>query len=164
MKRTFVLLALLANTAHADRDPRFATRLSIGITAGGGALALPLLFVEPSPVRNVVLGSAVTAFAVGPSVGHLYAGELWNRGLAKRLGGAALVTAGLSWNKTDPGGSSVGAFLFTAGYITYFAGVYIELKSIRAHVNKLNDERYGLGISQLSIVPSGRGLALSGSW
>ncbi len=165
MQRTLVLVLVLgASSAHADRDPWRATKVSVGLTAVGGVVALPLLFVESSPARNVVLASAVTAFAVGPSVGHLYAGELWNRGLPMRLGGAALVTAGLAWEKEDPGGSSLGACLFTAGYLTYFAGVYVELRSIRAHVSTLNDQRYTIGISKLSIVPTGRGLSLSGAW
>jgi hypothetical protein len=111
-----------------ERSPVGAGVLSAGTTLGG-ALAL-VAGVRSGDRTEEALGAV--AFAVGPTVGHWYAGERWSSGLGLRLGGAVAGAAGVGIALTCTSDArdsscSVGNDLMLAGAALYVVGAVYEI-------------------------------------
>jgi hypothetical protein len=89
-----VVTCLAANAARADepphRRPGKALRLSIGVPLLGAGITALGLGVQ----SDGVAAAGAIVFVLGPSAGHVYAGEFLTTGLGIRLAGAALFTLG----------------------------------------------------------------------
>ena len=169
---------LLVATAHADsretKSPAVAAGLSIPPTLVGLGLATVGLFVanidvtcsgDPSVPPGVTcsedyfdLGLGLTiaggaVLAVGPSLGHIYAGKPWSTGLKVRLAGVAASALGLGAVLLDPNDcgdvvcpvSVIGLLVVMAGGATFVVGAGID--AVRAA-----DAARDSGV-QLTLVP-----------
>jgi hypothetical protein len=109
-----VVLVGFVMPAHAERSRKsrnVALALSVGVTASGvTAWIVDAALVDNrsidanghieyvlSPAQSTVLVVAgATLFVLGPTTGHIYAGQAWNAGLKYRLiGGGILAVTGL---------------------------------------------------------------------
>lgn len=96
-----LLLVVAARSARAETDPAVATALSVAPTVAGLGVILALEAMgahngdaHPAAIGGTAVGLA--AVVVGPTLGHLYAGSPWSRGLKIRLVGLGLVGAGVT--------------------------------------------------------------------
>lgn len=94
------LPALPAPVDTAEVSPTTALGLSIGVTLAGFALGGIGASLDdndaPAEVSAGLIVAGAAAAALGPSVGHWYAGDLWSRGLATRLVGATAALGGFA--------------------------------------------------------------------
>jgi hypothetical protein len=78
MRVVLVLLGLSIFSGQAqadDRSPEVAACLAVGGTAASIAIGTAADTASPGPLRTTGLVLAYTGLVVGPSFGHLYAGE-----------------------------------------------------------------------------------------
>jgi hypothetical protein len=153
------------------KDPDTARALSLLPTAGGAvalAIAVPLATGRGSTgttggafVLGTLGGLGVT---FGPTIGHVYAGRWWSRGLKIRLYGLATAAAGAlvaflgaCWDgcRGDTTSHDVltgaGATAFVAGAVLYVAGSIDEIASASAAARRYNRD-HGLDAS-LTVAP-----------
>lgn len=132
----------------AYKSESTALWLSAGITLGGLVVSVP----GSSSGREAKFAAGVTgmlAFAIGPTTGHIYAGNTWNTGLKWRLGSLALAIPSLlllegSIGNNDEPDNDVIAFpayiLFIGSALTYLGATTYEIatagRSVRRHNRK----------------------------
>lgn len=171
-----ILIALARPAAAEDteRSPGAAAALSLVPTLGGIAItAWGSTTRGPEGTKIVAVG--LVAANVGPTVGNIYAHDVWNPGLATRLTGVGLGVAGIALvvgsgcfiecrgSKTM---AELGGAVVIAGGLTYVVGAAIEIgnayHAAQAHNQRLAAKR------ELAIVPVVRptdaGLALAGTF
>ena len=160
----------------APRDPSTALWLSLGMTLGGVGLIAAAVASHDSAITGMLGTVGALGVIAGPSLGHVYAGRLWNRGLELRLYG--LGTAAIGWmlelvvlyNCIDGRCPAAYAFALYAGAghiavggLAYFGGTVHEIFSAPSAARRYNSE-HGIG-SSVMIVPfvtrSATGLSLS---
>ncbi len=164
------LLLLSGSIASADPDPAassidgVAIGLSLGTTAAGGLLvyaAIDRLHDNGWRAATGVLGGL--AIAVGPTVGHTYAGRTWNPGLATRLVTVATgFVGGMMVLSCLEGCSSratydIGGAVFIGSAIVYGGATLYEILSA-------GETRRPVSHSTVTFTPlrGGGGLALGG--
>lgn len=142
-----------------------AISLSLGATLGGvAALAVA---ANARTDHTFKTGLAITGLGlvlIGPTAGHIYAGNAWNRGLQVRLGSLAVATAGiaLAWRACAPfqGGCSeaehdqsdlFGGVGFV-GTLVYSVAMFYEIGSAGSAAHKYN----------VRLVPTGNGVGAVG--
>ncbi len=150
MKHASVLIPVLglwfghSSAAHADEKSE-GTALSlsvvpviagfVGMIVASNAEDGPL-DDDPSTAKSVAIAGAFGVLALGPSVGHWYAGELWSVGLALRAGGVASALTAVAFGKHGHDDIGIG---FAIGANALFAGgVVYDLWTVRSVVRKRN--------------------------
>lgn len=107
--------AAASPASESQRSGELSVVLPVATTVGGIAIVAAIEATGvyngfDHPQRNVAaVGTAVgvAAIAVGPSVGHLYTGDVWNRGLQVRLASLGVMAAGFAIAETgEPLGCS----------------------------------------------------------
>jgi len=141
----------------ADRSPATALTLSLASTVAGYVVA-----AEASTNQRLA-DVGVVLFLVGPTIGQAYAGNTFNRGLAVRAGGLALVFIGapLSLASQDHCcaiSSGSGAALLLTGFLMYIGGATYEIATAPEAARRYNREHR----TSVAIVPTGGGIALAG--
>jgi hypothetical protein len=170
---------LLPSEIVEVKSPGTALALSLGVTAGGVALAYLAEDLDHDGNGNAdalgTLGSI--AFFVGPTVGHIYAGNTWNTGLKWRLAGLGVSFGGLVFafsqcgifegcSQSEQDAADVGAAIAIGGVIMYVGGTIYEIATAGRSAREFNLD-YSRRRLQLQIAPMpGRapGLALAGSF
>ncbi len=170
--------------ARKEKNPMIALALSAGTTViGGGLLITAAALEEPQSdfKKNSALlglmGGGIVAVLVGPTLGHVYAGDAWNRWLRLRLLGAGGVVAGgliagasangdacgfpgTSCSSAQTAAFGLGILLVAGGAISYIVGMGAEIGSAPRAADRYN--------RQLSIAPlattQALGLALAGTF
>jgi len=141
--------------------------LSTGITLGGlGLMVLAPKIAEASEsVGWGTLAVGGLAFLVGPTTGHIYAGNTWNTGLKLRIATATLVGAGVAyafnsdgWGREEAG--LVGAALLVLT-IPYLAATAYEVSTAKKSARNYN-ARYQSQVGIAPIVGRDMGLAFVG--
>jgi hypothetical protein len=107
-----------------DKDGGVAFVLSAGTTLAG-ALMLS---------GSSTAGPGAIAFLVGPTVGHVYAGQTWSPWLGLRLASVGMPLLGALYDSTQPsrgcdlgcGGLALGVLLGAAVYTTGMIGEIID--------------------------------------
>ena len=171
-----VLIALARPAAAEDTElsPGAAAALSLVPTLGGIAItAWGSTTHGPEGTKIVTVG--LVAANLGPTVGNIYAHDVWNPGLATRLTGVGLGVTGIALvvgsgcfiecrgNRTM---AELGGVVMVAGGLTYVFGAVIEIgnaySAAKAHNERLAAKR------DLAIIPvvrrTGAGLALAGTF
>ena len=130
-----------APTAQA-KSPTTALTLSIGTTAAGVVLFGIADSTDDRTAANVLGWPGLALLIVGPTTGHIYAGNAWNTGLKLRLAslGLAAATIVAIWQAdiSEPAIAGVilavpiGAF-FTAGWYEAFTAGRSARTYNRAH-------------------------------
>lgn len=181
--KAILLFTLLASTAARaepaplsddQKDPWTALELSAGVTLGGLATATliaPIAWSEGAPGSIVgglvVVGAA--GFLVGPTVGHLYAGEGWNAWTTVRASAFAAPLVGLAADAVlgNHGGRdfapSAGIALgVIGGALLYTVGMIGETASAPFAASDYNARRVTLSIAPIQTrtgMTTGLGLA-----
>lgn len=145
----------------SPKNPDVALELSLGITLGGLALAVGGSSFDSAPMTD----TGVLALLVGPSVGHIYAGEGWNGGLGVRLiGGGALGLLGVvvflgcvDECLHDPSRPTSEKLFIAAGLVEVAGSIY-EITTAPSAADRYNRE-HGF---EAKIVPTGNGVAVVG--
>lgn len=166
------------------KSPGTALALSLGVTAGGLGLVALGSSLDHGSSRDTGESLATVgsiAFFVGPTVGHIYAGNTWNTGLKWRLGSLAVSFGGLVYALSQCGifdectqaendRAGIGAAVAVGGMITYFGATIYEVATAPASARNYNLEytRYNMNLRpRMQVVPmAGRapGLALAGTF
>lgn len=159
-----VTLAVAAGPARADKSnhdddvsPAVAEALSFGVTAVGAAA---MIAGSKTDTRSLTIAGAV-AFAIGPTTGHLYAGEWFNSALGFRIAGAALVGSGIAFKQmTDTGNPAVG-IAAVVGLLLYTGGMVSEIGSSQTAARTANERRHAATITVTPVVTPDGTAALS---
>jgi hypothetical protein len=152
-------LGVAALPAMPERlSPNTALGLSLGVTLGGGAaIALgagaAAKQVDGPAAMLIFLG--VAGVVIGPTFGHMYAHDTWNRGLEVRLGGVGLSALGAlaalpCIARCTNGQADAGVILFLGGAAMYAGGTLYEIGSAYGAAETYNS---GLGHPQLTLAP-----------
>lgn len=170
---------LLPSEIIEVKSPSTAIMLSLGITVGG--LGLAYLADEMDRGTSDSAGALGTlggiAFMVGPTTGHIYAGNTWNTGLKWRLGGLGVGLGGIVFalsqcdifegcTEDEEDAADVGAAIAVGGVIMYAGGTIYEIATAGRSAREYNIE-YSRRRLQMQIVPmAGRspGLTLAGTF
>ena len=183
MKTLLAIVVLLVPAlAHADsapalteaspgyRSPSMAFALSAGTTVGGVLLTWYGSGREGQTEERVV-ALGLTAAAVGPLVGNIYAGDTWNAGLAMRLAsiGGGLVGVGIiaasqcfiECRGGSEGLAKVGFGVIVVSALTYAGATLYEIANA-PHAARRRNERPIAIVPTIS--PQSAGLALGGSF
>lgn len=144
-----------------SKSPDTALALSLGTTAVGLGL-----MIEGSKIDNGVLGGlGAVMFFVGPTTGHMYAGDTFNGGLGIRSAGLLSTVLGLAMAFCFDGCNqgtqqSVGGAMFYGGALLYIGGSLYEIGTAPSAAHRYNRE-HGL---DSTVVPTGNGLAVVGTF
>jgi hypothetical protein len=166
-------LLLLPLRAHAEspaepeKSPRTATALSTAPTLVGIGLVGAGLYVAnldcstPGCTDHFDTGLYMTIaggalLGVGPSLGHIYAGDAWTTGLKVRLIGVGVAGVGGLVAAAAPSdcdgfvcpGQGIGMLVAIGGAITYVTGAIMDATSAGAAVEARN-------ATQIVIAPLG---------
>ncbi len=189
--RALLVAAMSSSVAHAEppgltvptarpvehKSKSVAMWFTLGtMTAGTALLALDVPLAQHSTCTDscalleVIAVTGGAALLVGPSIGHLYAGHLWNAGLGIRLGG--MVSLGIGWlvlmpcmqpNGPSGGTCAMGGTLATLGALATVAGTVTEVATTPSAVDDYNRAHATLTLAPIrtqdGIAP---GLALAG--
>jgi hypothetical protein len=95
----FATAPALAQPAASEDDERselLAFSLS-AVPTVASVVVLKLAYdMENSPTQTSMAVGGLLALAIGPTVGHFYAGEIWSDGLRLRIGGVAVAAGGVA--------------------------------------------------------------------
>ena len=162
-------IALLTATARADspeRSPGIALGLSAGTTVAGALLTLSALDGWEGKKGLVGLGSALVV--LGPTLGNIYAGDVWNTGLKLRVAsvGAALVGVGVVGaadcfmsNCASTGIATIGGAVVVASVVTFGVGTVLEIRNA-----PLAARRQSAPVVMPLVTEHGAGISLAGSF
>ena len=137
--------------------------------SGGSTMAGVVLLGIASHWSSAPAGYTGAALVlVGPTLGHIYAGDTWNTGLAVRLGSSAtfVLGAGLALrcidtcSDSDSTVATVGALLGLFSAITYAGATFYEIGTAPEAAAKYNREHH----LDVTVVPTGTGLAVAGTF
>jgi hypothetical protein len=173
MRLLLVLLICIPAIAVAEpeapppstKSPGVALALSGGTTLAGAALLAAASQVDGDGSRGALIGVGSLAVALGPTLGHSYAGHTLNTGLVTRLVGAGVAAGGIALLLADgclAGGhcgarinGDVGALMLIGGAATYGIGTVIEIAGAPGSARRHN--------ASIALAPmGGRGLAVAG--
>ena len=159
-----VLTATLAAAAPADADtdprPPRSENVALGLSLGGSLMSVGLMAAALSDLPNddsdaaTLWATGILTLAITPSLGHLYAGDVWTPGLGVRAAGAALAAVGAvqsvdclfeSCGFVDGGGA---ALVAGAGLVAI--GAVWDIATARDAARRYNEKR-------ISLVPSAPG-------
>jgi hypothetical protein len=160
-----------AAEVHGDKDPDVALALSLGVTAGGYlavALGSALDHDGSNGIAQGLASVGSIAAIIGPTTGHIYAGDTLNRGLGMRAGGLGLALIGmitifsacpLFGDSCDEGTADAGIAILIGGGLLYVGGTIYEIATAPRSAR-----RHNAGTLSLAPVPvhSGAGFALTG--
>ncbi len=121
-----------------EKSPQTALGLSAGVFAGGAIalVAARLAENESSGLRGTLAVAGLAGIAIGPMLGHAYAGDAWNTGLQIRLGSLAVVGVGavvvvtsclFNFKRSDPPGCGIGGGLAVIGLFGLAVGTVFEI-------------------------------------
>ena len=154
------------------RSPAVALGLSAGITVGGVALLATASAIQPDNDTEVALvTSGLVLAAVGPTVGNIYAGKVWNRGLQLRLAGlpTGLLGVGIMVAANCylgcPGSRKamqIGGGVLLLGSLLYAVGTVVEIVHA-PYAAKQRNERRSIAIAP-SIAPGNAGVVIGGAF
>lgn len=149
--------------------------LSLGITlAGYGMTTAYDPITRPGKARKIIYDTGLVVSAIGPTTGHIYAGQIWSTGLGLRLLGGGFLLIGAADVK-HPAYSDeididgVGLVAFAAGALLYLGGSIWEIStagSATSAYNRAHDTR-AIGLSLTPIrgrAGDAPGLALVGGF
>lgn len=141
----------------AERSPAAALTLSLAGTVAGYGVA------AEARTNNRLAGAGFVLFLVGPTLGQAYAGNTFNRGLAIRAGGLALVYIGAPLSLASHDGccaisSGSGAALLLTGFLMYLGGSIYEIATAPRAARRFNRAHR----IEATIAPTTTGLALAG--
>jgi len=176
--RAFLVAALVSTTAGAHAEPAAAPAVETKSPALAGAIAVgtPIAGVLVAVAADGSLPLEVTAaslFALGPSLGHVYAGEYGHAAVSTLIRGGAYAGFALSaikWTKiSDPECEVPGCYeprtadvlevtMVATALIFIGATAYTWYDAPRA-ARRTNHRR-----AQLSIVLAGTGLGVAGTF
>jgi len=161
-----------------QKSQRLAAVMSFGLTTAG----VTTLFVTNSLATPDESGRRLTPkyklplyltagvlLAVGPSSGHIYAGEYWNRGTTVRLvsGGIMVLAAGAiddCCSEGDHNGNGgAAAVTVIAGIVVLGASLY-ECGTAASAVRRYNARHAGPTVALVPVVSREPGLALVGQF
>jgi hypothetical protein len=161
MIRLVGCLCIASTVAWADdselKNPNVALELSLGISLGGAILPIATKHVTGGPAFAV---TGLAAVAVGPTIGHFYAGDGWtgwtttravSLGVAGAIGGAYLASGcnsaeGCEWTLVVVVPAAVFA-VATVGEIATAPGAACAHNRAHAPAVTLVPERHGLGLA-----------------
>lgn len=161
-------LTVLARPAAAEeakdlKSPEQALAFSGGVTLLSGILVLAT--AEDDRISPVT-AAGVAGLALGPSLGHVYAGEYLTGGLALRAAGMAVAILGY---REASRCSSVGDCHMTAGATgvvlglgAFAAGALWDIATASRAADRWN-ARHGLTIAPV-VTDDGAGVSLAGSF
>ncbi len=152
---TFVVLASITARAEAqpareadERSPGVALALSGGITLGGIALTAYGSTLTPGRSEDTAVALGIITTAVGPTIGNIYAGDVWNAGLGMRLASVGMGLVGVTMiaasqcfiecREGSPGLASAGSVVFVGGMVLYGAGTVYEIGNAYAATRRHN--------------------------
>ncbi len=154
MRALLVTASLLVfSVAHAgppvsdEKSPQTALGLSAGVFAGGAIalVAARLAENESSGLRGTLAVAGLAGIAIGPMLGHAYAGDAWNTGLQIRLGslavvgvGAVVVVTSCLFKPSDPPGCGIGGGLAVIGLFGLAVGTVFEIVDAPAAARRAN--------------------------
>jgi hypothetical protein len=154
------------------KDPGTALALSLGVTGGG--LALILAAAAAADGSDSVTGGLALAgslmVTIGPTTGHIYAGNAWNTGLKWRLGSLGVATGALAGalalcppfsRCTNDGAAAALGVVFAGAGITYIGATIYEAGTAGASARRHN-ETHQLEVGVAPIVGREPGLAFVG--
>jgi hypothetical protein len=156
------LRACLVRPARPTRkSPQLALGLPLGMTIGGTVLTAIGAQVASDGGGVGMLAPGLVLLAFGPSVGHIYVGELVARPLLVQLGGFAI--AGAGWWRAEQDGDfdrSFGAALIVTGALVYTAGAIWQLRDAPAAASRHNARLQAAPV----VTAGGVGLGVAGTW
>lgn len=173
MLATPLTLAILESAAQAEpvepRSPGTAVFLSAGTTVAG--VAMLAAAGTSSDFRSALVIGGLAAIAIGPTMGHAYAGRAWNPSLKVRLISLGVATGSLAIGlaacppfsgacKSD-GAVALASVGFVGGGLTYAGATLAEIGAAAGAARRFNERR------QLQIVPAagtGPGVTLVGTF
>jgi hypothetical protein len=181
MRRLLVMCLLLGSysTAHAEKNPRTATILSVSSASVSGAVVLAGFMTAPAGqrVNAPVMYTGVGLLFVTPSLGQFYAGQYLTWGMGVRLAAAGLAVYTLetqtslavcdnAMSSNDPPCEvfSEGAYpLLGIAAIGFIGGVFYDALDADDAVHRYN-KKHGYTITPGVPTTSGAapGLTLSG--
>lgn len=136
---------------------------ALGTVAGIGFMAIGAHW-SSTPAGMVGGG----LFLVGPTLGHVYAGDTWNTGLAIRLASGAVVLVGGAFalrcigecSQSDHNAAAVGAVFASIGVLTYAGATLYEIGTAPEAAARYNRDHH----LDVTVVPTGTGLAIAGTF
>lgn len=180
MRATLLIIACAwLQPAHAiaddePRNPTVATTLSLVPTLAGYAIVIPILASDNrSGLARIGAVTGMTLAAVGPSVGHFYAGK-WEQmtpGAYMRLGAVPVAIAGFLTiaaecesveNCEAPTPKS--KYVFAAAGVLWFGGTILDVATAHRAARKYNEKHRVIVVTPTYAPDAGAGLALTGSF
>lgn len=169
------LIAILESAAQAEpvepRSPGTAVFLSAGATVAGIAMLAAERTTSDYDVQRALAIGGLAAIAIGPTLGHAYAGRAWNTGLKVRLIslGVAIGSLAIGLAACPPfsgacnsdGAVAIAGVGFVGGGLTYAGATLYEIVDAGNAARRSNERR------QLQIVPAtgtGPGVTLVGTF
>ncbi len=165
---------LLPSEIIEVKSPGTALALSLGVTAGGLALAWAAEGASGDQADSLAtLGSI--AFLVGPTVGHIYAGNTWNTGLKWRLASVGVMLGGAMYAFSQCGlledctaeqndRADVGVAIAIGGFISFGAATVYEVATAGSSAREYNVE-YSRRRLQIAPMAGGSpGLSIAGTF
>jgi hypothetical protein len=159
----------------SPKSPLLAGTLSLGLTVAGIGLSVMAKDIAPhydepgksDALRVGVVATGAVLLLVGPTSGHLYAGQAWNPGLKWRLiGGAAfaacIVPAFAFGFSDNPAGASIFGLLAMGAGITYIGATIWEIGTAPGAARRHNERLEEASISIAPIIGREPGLAIAG--
>lgn len=115
--------------------------------------------LDSGTTRSKVIGwGALAGLAVGPSLGHWYAGEGYSTGLLLRGAGIAAAVGGLAIGQTGHDDPAIGLVL--AGSAVFYTGVIWDVATVGSAVREHRQST----VSVTPLVGQATGLALAGTY
>jgi hypothetical protein len=143
------------------RSAGVAFALSGGTTLAG-FLMLTLAADSNDDMQAKLVVGGLLALTIGPTTGHIYAGDTWNTGLKVRLSGLGISVLGaavalaacppFSGNCND-GGAAIGGVGFLAGGIMYAGGTIYEIVDAPRAADRYNMKHR----ASIAVVPGAGG-------
>ncbi|HEY5924374.1 MAG TPA: hypothetical protein VIV11_22005 [Kofleriaceae bacterium] len=160
----------------SPKSPFVAGALSLGLTAAGIGLNLMAQDIAPhydepgksDALRVSVVLTGTVLSLVGPTSGHIYAGQAWNPGLKWRLIGGAtfavsIVPAFAFALSDNAAGTTLFGLLAAGGGVTYIGATIWEIGSAPGAARRHNERlEEGASFSVAPIIGRESGLAIGG--
>lgn len=157
-----LVLAPAAARAEDHKSADEALALSGGVTLLSGILVAATVEDDDlSPMTAIGLAG----LALGPSLGHVYAGEYLTGGLALRAAGMTVAILGLREGTTCADGDCIAKGAVAAavlGGAAFAAGIIWDVATAPRAARRWN-ERHGLSIAPV-VTDDGAGVTLGGSF
>jgi hypothetical protein len=156
------------------KSQRLAFAMSFGLTTAGmatlfvtGSLSQPDEYGRTlrSEYKLPLYLTAGVLLAVGPSSGHIYAGEYWNGATTVRVvSGGLMVLAGAAIDDGSHNGNEGAAVVTVASAIVFLGASLYECGTAPRAVRRYNARHAGSAVTIVPVVSREPGLALVGQF